>query len=189
MLGSMARRAAFLVMRPNVTLPAGHGSGADASLLRADVFDLHDQPPGVTIEKVSDYTGEGTVVTLEELQRQAAQAQRDWEWLDRDVDDAEDAVLRAREEGDTAVEQRWRERAAQLQAAADRAWDRAQEAEEAVAEAEYEAEYPEEAAAERARAAERAAAAPSLHEWCDILLRDGKITAASYSRLTGTSPR
>jgi hypothetical protein len=24
---------------------------------------------------------------------------------------------------------------------------------------------------------------------CDILLRDGKITAAFYSRLTGTSPR
>jgi len=71
----------------------------------------------------------------------------------------------------------------------DRAWDRAQEAEEAVAEAEYEAEYPEEAAAERARAAERAAAAPSLDELCDILLRDGKITAAFYSRLTGTSPR
>lgn len=153
------------------------------------MFDSYDQLHDVMLEKASDYTGEGTVVTLEELRKQAAQAQRDWESLGRDVDDAQDKVLQAREEGNTAVERRWQERAAQLEAAADRAWDKAQEVEEAVAEAEYEAEYPDEAAAERARAAERAACAPSLDELCDILLRDGKITAGLYSRLTGTSPR
>jgi hypothetical protein len=133
-------------------------------------------------------------VTLDELRRQAEHATWAWEGLERDAEDAEEQVLRAREAGDALLERQWQERAEQRQKAADRAWERAEEAEEAVTDAEYEADYPEEAAAERAAAdermkdvdARRKEAGVQLKEICGTLLRNGTISPEFYAKMTST---
>ena len=125
-------------------------------------------------------------MTVEALKRQAAEAERNYNRLDQDADEAEDEVWRARAEGDAELEGRWQARADERRAAADRAYDRMTEAEGLVADAEWEAEYPEEAAAERAAAPERRR---QQNELFGTLLRDGVITQELYERLVGTAQR